>query len=366
MVFFYKICYFIVKVIYFLFMNITKLKRKIFSFFSSKLGKFFLQFITILVLLWLGFVIGVYFANRKANTILSGPVRNQSHYKFINPLLECEIQNERTSYLYIPFEEKLKQSITDLNKKKYQNKEIAVYFRDLNNGPWFGINSSAPFTPASLMKVPLLIAYYKQAEEDPSILQKKIVFEQAGDSFSQNIVTGDRLVVGKEYTVEELINFMIINSDNDTMYNLLNNIEQEKLDQVYVDLGVTLPNYRTPEDFMSVKEYASFFRILYNAAYLNDYYSEKALDLLSKTRFVDGLVAGVPFGIKVSHKFGERKNIDLETSNEQLHECGIVYFPKHPYLLCVMTRGNDFGQMSNFIADVSSLVYKTMDKTYNK
>ena len=78
------------------------------------------------------------------------------------------------------------------------------------------------------------------------------------------------------------------------------------------------------------------------------------------------MVTGVPFGIKVSHKFGERKNIDLANSDEQLHECGIIYFPKHPYLLCVMTRGENFQQMSSFIADTSRLVYGTMDKTYNK
>ncbi len=29
---------------------------------------------------------------------------------------------------------------------------ISVYFRDLNNGPWFGINEKEEFSPASLLK----------------------------------------------------------------------------------------------------------------------------------------------------------------------------------------------------------------------
>lgn len=347
-------------------MDISNWGKNFFVFCRSKWAKSLILFILILGSIWLGFIIGTYFVYQQLLENNSGPVREQGEYKFINPLLECDIQTDRLGNIYIPFEEKLKQSIEDLNEKKYQNKEIAIYFRDLNNGPWFGINSSAAFTPASLMKVPLMIAYYKQAESDPTILQKKIVLQASDNDFSQNIVTGKKLTIGKEYTVEELINFMIINSDNTAMFNLLNNIDQEKLDKVYLDLGITVPNFKTPEDFMSVKEYASFFRILYNAAYLNEYYSEKSLALLSETKFLKGLVAGVPFGTKVSHKFGERKNIDLATANEQLHECGIIYFPRHPYLLCVMTRGNDFEQMSSFIADVSGLVYKTINETYHE
>jgi len=347
-------------------MHISNWGKKFFVFRHSKWAKSLALFVLVLGSILLGFKIGTYFVYHQPQENNSGSVRKQGLYKFINPLLECDIQDKRLNNLYIPFEEKLKQSINNLNEKKYQNKEFAVYFRDLNNGPWLGINSSAAFTPASLMKVPLLITYYKQAESDPTILQKKIVLQESDADFSQNIVTGENLTIGEEYTVEELINFMIINSDNAAMFNLLNNIDQEKLDKVYLDLGITVPNFRTPEDFMSVKEYASFFRILYNAAYLNEYYSEKSLSLLSRTKFLKGLVAGVPFGTKVSHKFGERKNNDLSTANEQLHECGIVYFPQHPYLLCVMTRGDDFEQMSKFIADVSGLVYQTMEKTYNQ
>lgn len=341
-----------------------KWQQRLVNFRVSWWSKVLMILILISGAIWLGFILGSYFVQQKLEQNNPVSVRKQGEYKFINPLLECDIKNTYLDNVYIPFEKKLKQAINDLNEKKYQNKEIAVYFRDLNNGPWFGINYSATFTPASLLKVPLMIAYYKQAESDPAILSKKIVLHSSDQNLPQNISTGEKLVIGKEYTVQELIDFMIINSDNTAMFNLLDNIDQEKLNKVYLDLGIIVPDIRTPEDFMSVAEYASFFRILYNAAYLNEYYSEKSLDLLSRTKFFDGLVAGVPLGTKVSHKFGERENNDLDTADKQLHECGIIYFPRHPYLLCVMTRGDDFEKMSNFIADVSHLVYRTIAETY--
>ncbi|MDO8560151.1 MAG: serine hydrolase [bacterium] len=61
---------------------------------------------------------------------------------------------------------------------------------------------------------------------------------------------------------------------------------------------------------MSVKDYASFFRILYNASYLNREQSERALGLMTKTRFRDGIIAGVPAGRPVAHKFGERTTLE--------------------------------------------------------
>jgi hypothetical protein len=41
----------------------------------------------------------------------------------------------------------------------------------------------------------------------------------------------------------------------------------------------------------------------------------------------------------------------------QLHECGIVYFPDHPYLLGIMTRGKDYDVMLTTIRGLSRLIY---------
>jgi hypothetical protein len=61
----------------------------------------------------------------------------------------------------------------------------------------------------------------------------------------------------------------------------------------------------------------------------------------------------------VAHKFGIR---DIAGEQEkQFHDCGIVYYPKRPYLLCVMTRGNDIQQAIAFIREVSRRVYDQVD-----
>jgi hypothetical protein len=111
---------------------------------------------------------------------------------------------------------------------------------------------------------------------------------------------------------------------------------------------------------MTIHGYSGFFRILYNASYLNREMSEKALQLLSLQDFPQGIAGGVPEGIKVAAKFGE---IVPENNREdvQLHEFGIVYHPKSHYILGIMTQGGDFATQAELIRDISRMIYSEVD-----
>jgi hypothetical protein len=63
--------------------------------------------------------------------------------------------------------------------------------------------------------------------------------------------------------------------------------------------------------------------------------------------------------VPVAHKFAERS--DPQTGEKQLHDCGIVYYPRHPYLLCVMTKGPGFEGLAGVVARVSRMVYSEVD-----
>lgn len=47
---------------------------------------------------------------------------------------------------------------------------------------------------------------------------------------------------------------------------------------------------------------------------------------------------------------------------KQFHDCGIVYHPANPYLLCVMGRGEDFWELTKSVADVSRIVYEEVER----
>jgi beta-lactamase class A len=150
---------------------------------------------------------------------------------------------------------------------------------------------------------------------------------------------------------------MIVNSDNGAKYTLLQHIDSSAVLDVFSSLGVSEPD--VPNYVISDKSYARFFKVLYNATYLDADMSERAMELLSQSTFKNGIAATIPTNIPIAHKFGQYTNSGLENSTKawELSDCGIVYYPNDPYLLCVMTKGVDLNSLSATIQAVSKTVY---------
>jgi beta-lactamase class A len=279
-----------------------------------------------------------------------GEIR-QGSQGFTNPLLECSNSPAKE---FSSLREKLIAAEQSAEKEGLA-KRVAIYFRDLNNGPWIGVDEDLRFSPASLLKVPLLMAYLKQAERVPDLLSRKIVYrrEEADiKGVSANILPERRLKNGETYKLETVLDRMISESDNDALAVLATpeflSIEKKIID----DLGITTE--RSADDVtITVKEYASIFRVLFNASYLSRSTSEKALSMLTRTRYQKGLAGSIPRNIPIAHKFGER-----QFGNQfQLHDCGIIYYPRAPYLLCLMTQGDNLDNLSKVIGELSRIVF---------
>ncbi|MBP9697666.1 MAG: serine hydrolase [Candidatus Moranbacteria bacterium] len=313
-----------------------------------------------------GIVIGVFVAPFVPKKIseeetTSKQVRQIGSYDYINPLLECEVAEGSLDARKENFQNDLEQYIDQLKKSKNLS-DVAVYFRDLNNGPTFSAGEREEFFPASLLKVPVMMAYYRWSEDEPSLLQQKIAYQAPKDfGVTTMIKPREELTVGQSYTIEELIHRMIIYSDNQAIGLLTERLSLEKMRDLFAMLGVGDDVLSDPNARLTVKEYASFFRILFNSSYLSRENSEKALKLLAATDYSDALPAGVPEGILVAHKFGEAGTAEVE---RQLHDCGIVYFPNHPYLACIMTRGKDTETLKNALRDISGFIYQKIDEQY--
>ena len=260
-----------------------------------------------------------------------------------------------------------------IQQKKYNNEttHVSVYYRNLNNGNRFGIEAKEMFSPGSLMKLPILLVYLKRAEQDPSLLSKKLTYIQDDNQtdFTQNIPPEAMLVNQQDYTIQELLEHMIKYSDNKASMLLSKNLSVQEYEKGFTDNNMSFPTTVSGsfDNNLRVVDYAKFFRILFNSSYLTPKDSNYALQLLTQVDFKKGLVAGVGDDIIVAHKFGERGIIGKDgVEQKQLHDCGIIYYPEHPYILCVMTRGYDFGSLESIIKDISQRIYQETVKKYTE
>ena len=160
---------------------------------------------------------------------------------------------------------------------------------------------------------------------------------------------------GKSYSVSELLMAMIAESDNNAGNLLHLFIGEDKAVKVFKDLGLPMPE---PADFMNVREYSRFYKELFDGFYLSRNSSEQALSLLKKTSFKKGLAAVLPDDMPIAHKFGELYGRNGKPN--QLHDCGIVYYPGKPYLICVMAKGDDFEKLAEVIQSISLIAYQQL------
>jgi beta-lactamase class A len=166
------------------------------------------------------------------------------------------------------------------------------------------------------------------------------------------------IVSGKKYTVRQLLQYAVVDSDNNAHWLLHQKMPYADFNRVFQDLNLSVP-LPDPRDSMlriSARDFSVFFRALYNASYLSPEMSVYALDLLTATKFKEGMSKGLPEGIKMAHKFGEFDNgVDFE-----LHESGILYVKGKAYLITIMTLGKSRDKLPKVVASLTRTIYKTI------
>ncbi|MFA6365159.1 MAG: serine hydrolase [Candidatus Paceibacterota bacterium] len=250
-----------------------------------------------------------------------------------------------------------------LKEREKQSFKSYIYFSYLNNNAWVGLGERDGFYAASLVKVPLAMATYKAIEDGRLTLDVKytITKDDIDDGFGDLYKDG----LGKTLTVKELVDTMLIHSDN-TAKNSIQSIfsklgVSDPMDDVYANLGWDfLPSIESGGDptrdqnyrQISTKVLSNMFLALYSGTYLSLEHSQSILVDLAATPFNKQIDAGVPVGVSVAHKIG------VSIPDKTFSDCGIVYAPNRNYILCVGVVGVDEAGANNFISNISKTVYQ--------
>jgi beta-lactamase class A len=283
-------------------------------------------------------------------------VLRSREYKLTHRVLLSNTKNETSKFADL--KDRINRYIAECKTSKGVN-DVSVYYRSLAGGAWFQVNGGIVYNPASLMKVPYLITILKQAQNSPGFLDKKIYFDNHFAQGNDQNIKDFKLQEHTNYTIRQLLQYMIVHSDNDATVLVSQNVNQEVFSKLFSDLEIPATPTNGGEYFINVLDCSKFFRVLYNSSYLDDEYSEFALELLSKTSYKDGLLKNLDANFPVAHKFGER----IINAIQELHEIGIFYVDNHPYVLGVMSSGHDLNQLSSVLSDVSKMVYEENNKS---
>jgi beta-lactamase class A len=284
--------------------------------------------------------------------------KSDTKYSYISPLVGVDSPNAFEVGYHRDVKKTIDRTVEEFTKKGLLG--YTVYYRELSTSVWFGINENEEFYPASLLKITVALAAYKQAEDNPGYLNSKLLYSQSVRDMAEGRNNEEtKLVVGTEYTVDDLIRIMITNSDNGARDLLAESLDQKYVDLIFRYLDINRPGASVNYS-ISMSDYALFFRMLYSATFINEDHSEELLSFLTKSDFKYGITRDLPSDVIVAHKYGVfniPKTLD-ENEVQELHECGIVYQADKPYLLCIMTKGVTQVVLADFIATLSKEIFE--------
>jgi beta-lactamase class A len=232
-----------------------------------------------------------------------------------------------------------------------QKLDGGIYFEYLPTGTSIRVNANEEFRPASLLKLPVAMEFYRGVELgkiDPKqtvALKDEWLNSEYGELYKKG--------AGYELVLEDAVRIMLTESDNTALRVLTAATENLDIkDRALGALDIEFSRDENSEISVGARSYASFLKCLYFACFNSKAHSQTILDYLTQTPFDDRLKSGLPKedNVKFAHKVG--------VFNTQVQsDCGLVYLEKRNYILCVMVRGANNDAIKNYFKQLSATVY---------
>ncbi len=306
--------------------------------------------VVILVSVLGNILLGGFIAVSQKNT----PTNNSKDSPTSLPYLSPRIFSENPNDVIINFID-LRNQLREYTKKIPE--QLGIYFEYLPSGTSIGINEKEEFELASLLKVPIAMAAIDQIQSGKInastllTLNKSHLDPYYGELWQEG--------PGYKLTLEKAIEIMLTKSDNTAAGGISDALPTGSTEKIF-DL-LDIPKVQKGAALVvTPKNYSSILRSLYLSSILQVSDSNDLLYTLTRTDFHDRIANGIPQTVKVAHKIGIHTEPDMTKSI--FTDCGIIYVPKRPYILCVMVE-SDEAKALQYMADISRIIYTYVTST---
>jgi len=246
-----------------------------------------------------------------------------------------------------PDRKKSKDEVVDkvLEKVRHLQGEYGFYVYNLVGRYEYGSSEKKTFQAASLIKLPVVLALYQEAEAGRISLEE--VYKLKNEDKQAGAGSLQAKPVGTILTYRELAQLMCRDSDNTAFNVVVKKLGEEKIQKTIKSLGMENTSFEknqtTPYDI------GLFFRKLYTGYVVSRKSRDEIIDFLTNTSFEDRIPAGVPAGIKVAHKIG--------TETGSFSDAGIIFSSK-PFILVVMSENASRSQAVSAISAITTVVFE--------
>jgi beta-lactamase class A len=246
--------------------------------------------------------------------------------------------------------------------------EIGLVIRDLDTGWTFQVNPDNLFPAASMVKVPIMAACLKAAEEGQLSLRDNMKLKRSDKAAGSGVLR--TRATGSAFTIEQLVELMVTHSDNTAANMLIDLLGFDYLNRTFREMGLQRTNlsrkmmdFRSRdkgiENYTSAREMADILEKIYRKGCVCSSVSEKSLEFLKSQKVNDRIPKLLPKDTVVAHKTGLERLV--------CHDAGIVFTDNGDFLISVFTKTTSGPRTAKrFISSVSSLAYTVYKTTRPK
>jgi beta-lactamase class A len=239
---------------------------------------------------------------------------------------------------------------------------VGYIVKDLQTGQVVSYHADSPFLSASLIKLPIMVAVFQAVEEGILSLDKQIVLKRSDKRGGSGILK--RTSVGTLLSNRQLVEAMIIHSDNTATELLVQQLGYDYLRLTFSKLGLTntvihpdgfklSPKYVAEDNYTSPQDMAFLLEEIYKGRLISAQASWDMLEILMRQKLRDRLPKLLPEETIVAHKTGLLRR--------SCHDVGIVFSPQGDYVICVLTGENrNYNVAKSLISTVGQKAFEYM------
>ena len=270
--------------------------------------------------------------------------KNTSEKNIINPVGEIAQSQTKPDKKSEELEKIIQSELEDTNGT------YAVVIKNLKTDEHYYFNENSKFDSASLYKLWVMGAVFKEIENEKLRLDQNIGFDAITINERLNIASESAEIsegfVGN--TVEGALTRMITISDNYSAHILYLTIGWSKVGDFLKEYNLT--NSSTDTMTTTALDTANYFEKLYRGEIVNKIYSDEMLEILKKQELNDRIPKYLPEGTIVAHKTGELGAVK--------HNAGIVYSPTGDYIIVLLSETNSQTTAAEIEAKISEKVWE--------
>src|SRR5258708_14876106 len=239
------------------------------------------------------------------------------------------------------------------------NGTVGYIVKDLRTGHVVEANETGVFPSASLIKLPIMVAAFQAVHDKRLSLSMRIALRRQDKRGGSGVLKF--AVPGTIFTLRELLEYMIIHSDNTATELVVQQLGLEYLQNTFHQLGLLdteihadgfrlAARHVVDDNRTSPRDMAFLLEKIYQRRMISADASDQMLDILKHQKLRDRLPRFIPTGWEIAHKTGLLRRA--------CHDVGIVFSPGGDYLICVLTSHDaTYKTAKHFIASLGRITF---------